>query len=531
MKKLAASDPERAWKFLVEAFKVNGVVRENPHELAHIAGNALYAKLGIKGVKACDPSFAFGWYHGVTEKMLLEKGVDALKEIEAACVGLFEGGDALTASCIHGTGHGLLAWEELGVGAALVDCDLLGERHRGFCYDGVFMEYSATAPAPVKDWSFCSSVSEKYHYECAKYHIYSLGKAVNWDFKAMASSCEAAPSQVLKTSCFAGLGFFAANSGLGSIEGVKNVCGTASTSEGRAVCVIHAAIEVIFQEYNDWPATSKELCESLGGTYRQECVERTTAIIKAYNRDPLSSVSSSQGLQGLSPEIQEIKSLTNLDEQVRVYRRLIERVGPAEAQEQLYHSGLPFTGQTHLLNHAVGEYLFNEFGAQGLAQCKEYFLASCYHGFTILAIGRSGVEGMDEIARECQKLGLSVTSQCSHAFGHGFLAWVGYENFTKALDLCNEMTARVEGFPGFNCRDGVFMENIWGVHDGKPAEDRWVKEGDLFYQCNDPRIDAKDLDGCWANQPSLMYQMLKGDLKRVGELCLQVEPENLKRTC
>src|SRR6185503_15409650 len=90
-------------------------------------------------------------------------------------------------------------------------------------------------------------------------------------------------------------------------------------------------------------------------------------------------------------EIQQIKTTNNLQEQVGYYKKLIERVGPIQAQEDLYHSGLPFTGQTHLLNHTVGDYLYEKFGAAGLSQCKEYFLSSCYHGFILNAIGTGGL--------------------------------------------------------------------------------------------------------------------------------------------
>jgi len=58
-----------------------------------------------------------------------------------------------------------------------------------------------------------------------------------------------------------------------------------------------------------------------------------------------------------------------------------------------------------------------------------------------------------------------------------------------------------------------------------------VDADDLVYPCNDPRIQEQYLDGCWANQPSLMYQFLKGDLVQVGQECLKVENKKFQKTC
>ncbi|MEO5635204.1 MAG: hypothetical protein ABIS26_02610 [Candidatus Paceibacterota bacterium] len=232
------------------------------------------------------------------------------------------------------------------------------------------------------------------------------------------------------------------------------------------------------------------------------------------------------------PEIEAIKSTENLTEQKGQYQKLIDRVGPSEAQDDLYLSGLPFTGQTHLLNHLAGDYLYKKFGAAGLVQCKDYFLSSCYHGFLLHAIAQGGMAEISKTYDYCRDAGFAVASQCAHAMGHGFLANVGYKNLTKALTTCDEAVITIKDFPPFNCYDGVFMENIWAVHDGTPSPDRWVKESDIMYPCNDKRIDKKYLGGCWSNQPSLIYQYYQGDVKKVADnLCAKVTDENFKQTC
>ena len=235
---------------------------------------------------------------------------------------------------------------------------------------------------------------------------------------------------------------------------------------------------------------------------------------------------------GVSKEIEKIKLAKNIDEQVTLYLTLIERVGPVQAQEQLFRSGLPFTGQTHLLNHSVGEYLYEKYGSAGLTKCKEYFLSSCYHGLLIMAIAAEGMPGVSKIMEECRKSGPAVFTQCAHAVGHGFLANSGYKNLTEALALCDQVDLPSGLFPLFNCYDGVFMENIWAVHeDGTPSPDRWVKEDDSFYPCNDKRIDKKYHLACWSNQPALMYQQFWGDIRKTGLECNKVRDRENKGMC
>lgn len=233
----------------------------------------------------------------------------------------------------------------------------------------------------------------------------------------------------------------------------------------------------------------------------------------------------------IPPEISAILKTEKLDERVKFYTKLIERLGPVQAQEELFLSGLPFDGQTHLLNHIVGEYLYEKEGKDGLSFCKEYFLSSCYHGFVIEAVGDGGVVALKEVMGLCWKKGGHIAIQCAHAIGHGFLAWVGYPRLTKALEECDSLSKISDNFPLYNCHDGVFMENIWAVHEGgRASEYRWVS-GDPVYPCNDNRIDPRYIQACWSNQPMRMYQMFRGDVGRVGYECLQITNSSWQSTC
>lgn len=231
-------------------------------------------------------------------------------------------------------------------------------------------------------------------------------------------------------------------------------------------------------------------------------------------------------------EISKIKQTNSLDEQVIQYKKLIERVGPEQAQEELFRSGLSFDGQTHLLNHTVGDVLYERYGTSGLRYCKDYFLSSCYHGFVIRAVGDGGSDALVGVMEKCWEEGNHVAIQCSHAIGHGFLAWVGYANLLEAIKDCDDLSIRSKNFPLYNCHDGVFMENIWAVHEtGKPSKDRWLNDADPIYPCNDSRIPYQYIKACWSNQPMRLYQLFQGDLRRVGLVCLGITDEDHRKTC
>lgn len=233
-----------------------------------------------------------------------------------------------------------------------------------------------------------------------------------------------------------------------------------------------------------------------------------------------------------APEIDQILAISDLKKQTLIYRNLISRVGPEQAQEELLRSGLPFDGQTHLLNHTAGDWLYKKYGDSGLVHCRDYFLSSCYHGFVIHAIGSGGVGALKGVMDICWKNGgFTVAVQCAHAIGHGILAYDGYKNLPKALSDCDRVAQESEDFPLYNCQDGAFMENIWAVHtDGKPSPDRWVKQEDIVYPCNSPKIAEKYRQACWSNQPMLMYQKL-GDLGRVASECLKLTNSIFQTTC
>jgi hypothetical protein len=233
-----------------------------------------------------------------------------------------------------------------------------------------------------------------------------------------------------------------------------------------------------------------------------------------------------------SAEIEKILEEEDAAEQAKLYLKLIKRVGPEQAQDELQNSGAPFNGPMHLLNHSAGDYIWKIYGAAGITRCRDYFSYSCYHGFILNAIGDGNLKNIDAIMAECKKQGMASYDQCSHAVGHGFLAYAGYSNLIDALEMCDQTKSRINDFMDSYCHNGVFMENIWGLHEGKPSPDRWVSASDMKYPCTDLRIAEVYLPECWYNQSTyIMNHFYHGDRVKAAVLCNELLNERSEYMC
>src|SRR4029077_20870048 len=103
--------------------------------------------------------------------------------------------------------------------------------------------------------------------------------------------------------------------------------------------------------------------------------------------------------------------------------------------------------------------------------------------------------------------------------GHAFLALNGYAKLPETLKMCDDQSKTVKGLTPFNCYDGVFMENVYGIHDGHPSPNRWVETNDASFPCDSKKIAGQYLVACWSNQPSLLYEITGGNLSKVSASC------------
>lgn len=268
-------DPKEAWDYLKQIFIVNGRVVGNAHGFAHLVGNGIYRKLGLEGIVICDDTFAYGCYHGVTEAILLDVGVDQIPKIEKECISIISASQSHDyTGCIHGIGHGLLTWHGLNVKKALAGCDLLRDQYRPYCYDGVFMEHAEGTPKMLSGenpWQFCDSLEKTYRYNCARYQAVLFANAFGWSLHQSGQACALAKDDNIRIACLGTLGHMVAQQEQSNKEKIIARCSEVYKDEGYAVCVSDAARELKFQRYDNWEKVATALCDSLSAPWNEKC--------------------------------------------------------------------------------------------------------------------------------------------------------------------------------------------------------------------------------------------------------------------
>ena len=110
------------------------------HDRAHELGRRAYELFGGDSFKQCGIECHSGCRHGATEAFFAEHGTaDLIGSVEVLCGGERSRFDMH--QCVHGVGHGLMAWFDYELFSALEACDMIEHPfHRESCYSGVFME-------------------------------------------------------------------------------------------------------------------------------------------------------------------------------------------------------------------------------------------------------------------------------------------------------------------------------------------------------------------------------------------------------
>ncbi|MBI2327656.1 hypothetical protein HYU92_05060 [Candidatus Curtissbacteria bacterium] len=237
-----------------------------------------------------------------------------------------------------------------------------------------------------------------------------------------------------------------------------------------------------------------------------------------------------------SQQTQDVKELTeilssNQETRLKGTRKLAERVGVEQALEIVQKSGLPYTGEGHLAVHQIGFYAYKIYGKDAILHCKDYYLYACYHGAIIEAATDQGFPVIKEMTDRCKSLS-SRYFQCMHAAGHSIMAIWNY-HMPEALKTCDDLFEKNQLIPDTltSCHNGVFMENLFGVHDwgtGQEIKRDWIGD-DPYFPCD--YFGQKYQKGCWLNQAARIYQMNKGDLKKTGEVCNAIKNHQNRAWC
>lgn len=184
----------------------------NCHDKAHEAGRFAYELKGEEAFQTCSAECHSGCYHGATEAYFRDHGTTDLSgKLSVICNSSLN--PFFSHQCVHGVGHGLMAWFDYDIHQALNSCDLLPPASQQSCYSGVFMENVVGGLAEEHNSKFlsedphfpCNVVDKKYEGACYFYQTSRAITVLNRDFKKLAEFCEGAPPEY-QSVCFSSMG-------------------------------------------------------------------------------------------------------------------------------------------------------------------------------------------------------------------------------------------------------------------------------------------------------------------------------------
>ena len=186
------------------------------HQRAHHLGRAAYEEFGAAAFALSGHECHAGSFHGATEALFAARGTASLEQdVATICSGADN--SCIRHQCIHGVGHGLMAWTSYELHDALPFCDRMPtETDKGSCYSGVFMENvvggltglmgHVTQFLKDDDPHFpCDSVDERYLVPCYFYQTSHMLRVFDRDFSKVAYACTEAPP-VAHRNCFQSYG-------------------------------------------------------------------------------------------------------------------------------------------------------------------------------------------------------------------------------------------------------------------------------------------------------------------------------------
>ncbi len=224
------------------------------HQPAHRAGHLGYEQLGDHALIEYSPECQSGYYHGVMEAYFKDHGTNNLAEsFTNLCPSNLN--DFFEHQCVHGIGHGLMAWSNYELLDALAGCDML-PRRQDSCWTGVFMENLSAQIAKgnqngsvgstdihltkyLKDEDPlypCDGIADKYQNSCYFLQTSRMLQIFGQDFKKVAASCATAP-EIYQPSCFGSMGRDVGGNFPTDNERQIRECGYVSTQPNKILCL------------------------------------------------------------------------------------------------------------------------------------------------------------------------------------------------------------------------------------------------------------------------------------------------------
>jgi hypothetical protein len=254
------------------------------HQEAHAIGRAGYEVDKEKVFAECNASCHSGCYHGAMESFLHEKGTaDIAAEVHEVCK-IFQTSFS-NFECLHGVGHGVLAYYDYDLPETLKQCGKLSsDFERASCYGGAFMENIITgqgygANPNVHETKYlsqdplfpCNAIdqSDTVQTECYKMQTSWMLTIFKYDFKRVADACLTVPQNMIHT-CFLSYGRDGAGQSLRDPQKMANYCAAVPVTY-RGDCV-RGALNVVVDFWGpSLQNQAADFCKVLNGNEKTTC--------------------------------------------------------------------------------------------------------------------------------------------------------------------------------------------------------------------------------------------------------------------
>lgn len=257
----------------------------NCHNRAHELGRRAYEMLGNDAFKHCGVECHSGCRHGATEAFFAEHGSGNLAHsIDVLCGE--ETNEFALHQCLHGTGHGLMAWFDYDIHAALAACDIIEmPHHQSSCRSGVFMENIvggiATADSDDQYHSTkylnddphypCNILDEKYKADC--YFLQTDRIQTLLGREAIGAEC-AKIEKHLQQTCFLSMGRTIAGSTLQNVEESFRLCRTTVEDPDNANICLSGVLADLFWDQTHTDRSIAFCALDHYPSFREQCYDQ-----------------------------------------------------------------------------------------------------------------------------------------------------------------------------------------------------------------------------------------------------------------
>ena len=256
------------------------------HQRAHDLGRAAFEEFGPAAFALSGHECQAGSFHGATEALFAERGTVNLEQ-DVATICAVASNPFFRHQCVHGVGHGLMAWTTYELHDALPLCDRMPtEMDQGSCYSGVFMENVVggltglmghiTQYLRDDDPHYpCDVVAEQYQAHCYFYQTSHMLKVFDRDFSKVAQACTEAPPSAHR-NCFQSYGRDVGNATRKDPAAAIYYCDFAPAGANRVSCVEGAVQDRFWEQSGADDALT--MCEMVENAEEQDACYWTIIV-------------------------------------------------------------------------------------------------------------------------------------------------------------------------------------------------------------------------------------------------------------